>query len=116
MVEELHIEAVNDELVDLESLIVEGTDALVPLKFIYPNSNKKTGVYLKPLVGKDFKGVDFNTTNGIKLLEGCLFDLNQNLINVEVIERLPAGVIVELVYKLLEISGIEVDEDKLKKP
>lgn len=114
MVEELHIEPVNDELVDLESLILDGDDAFIPLKFVYPNSESKTGVYLKPITGEAFKGIDANKVNAISLLDGCLFNLQKNPIPLKVIEKLPAGVIVELYKKLSEISGIEMEDDKLK--
>lgn len=114
MVEELRIEPVNDELVDLETLILDGDDAFIPLKFIYPNTNKKTGVYLKPLTGEAFKGIDANNVDAISLLNGCLFDLEKNPVKLHVIEKLPAGVIVELYKKLSEISGIEMKEDNLK--
>lgn len=114
MVEELTIEPVNDELVDLETLILDGDDAFIPLKFVYPNTNTKTGVYLKPLTGEAFKGIDANKVNAISLLDGCLFDLHKNPVSLSVIEKLPAGVIVELYKKLSEISGIELEEDKLK--
>ena len=114
MVEELYIEPVNDELVDLETLILEGDDALIPLKFVYPNTESKTGVYLKPLTGEAFKGMDANRVDAITLLDGCLFDLQKNPLPLNVIEKLPAGVIFELYKKLSEISGIEMEEDKLK--
>ena len=114
MVDELRIEPVNDELVDLETLIMEGDDALIPLKFVYPNTESKTGVYLKPLTGEAFKGMDANRVNAITLLDGCLFDLQKNPLPLNVIEKLPAGVIFELYKKLSEISGIEIEEGKLK--
>ena len=98
MEEELTIATVNDELVDLETLILDGEDAMIPLKFIYPNTNKKTGIYLKPLTGESFKGIDANKVNAINLLDGCLFDLQKQPVPLTVIEKLPAGVIVEL-YK-----------------
>lgn len=114
MVEELTIEPVNDELVDLETLILDGDDAFIPLKFVYPNTNTKTGVYLKPLTGEAFKGMDANNVDAISLLDGCLFNLQKNPMPLKAIEKLPAGVIVELYKKLSEISGIEMDDGKLK--
>lgn len=112
--EELHIEPVNTEVVDIETLIVEGEDALIPLRFIYPNTDKKTGVYLKPVTGESFKDIDATTVNAITLLDGCLYDLQKNPIPLHVIEKLPAGVLVGLYRKLSEISGIDLDERKLK--
>ena len=79
MIEELHIEPVNDELVDLETLILDGDDAFIPLKFVYPNSESKTGVYLKPITGEAFKGINANKVNAISLLDGCLFNLQKIL-------------------------------------
>ena len=111
---EVQVEPVNDELVDLESLILEGDDAFIPLKFVYPNTDKKTGVYLKPLTGEKFKGIDANKVNAINLLDGCLFDLQKKPLPLKMIEKLPAGVIVELYKKLSEVSGIEIDDGKLK--
>ena len=111
---ELKIEALNDEVVDLETLIVDGEDALIPLQFVYPNTDRKTGVYIKPLTGQSFKDMDANRVNAITLLDGCLFDLEKNPLPVNVIERLPAGVIFELYKKLSEISGIEIEDGKLK--
>ena len=109
---ELTIEPVNDELVDLETLILEGEDSLIPLKFVYPNTDRKTGVYMKPLTGKEFKNVNVNKINAITLITGCLFDMNKEALPGNVIEKLPAGVILELYRKLCEISGIELDEER----
>ena len=48
---------------------------------------------------------------GISVL---LLLIKRTVENLKMIEKLPAGVIVELYKKLSEVSGIEIDDGKLK--
>ena len=107
---ELTIEPVNDEVLDLETLITEGTDAYVPLKFVYPNTDKTVGVYVKPLTTQEF----LNSTRGgnnvfIDVLNQALVNKNKEPFSLEVLQKLPAGVVMELYKKVSEISGIPTD-------
>lgn len=110
---EIQIEPVNDEVFDLETLINEGTDAYIPLKFVYPNTNKTVGVFIKPVTTQEF----VNATRGgnnifINVINGNLFDKNREPIKTEIIEKLPAGVTLELYKKIAEISGIPTEQNK----
>jgi len=111
---ELIIEPVNDEVFDMENLIVEGTDAYIPLKFVYPNTDKTVGVYIKPLTTQEF----LNATRGgenvfINVLNQALVNKNKEPFSLEVLQKLPAGVVMELYKKVAEISGIPTDNNNV---
>ena len=111
--QEIQIEPVNEEIFDLESLIVEGTDAYIPLKFIYPNTDKTVGVFIKPLTSQEFVNATRGTSNiFINVLDGALFDNNKQPVPRNIIEKLPAGVVMELYKKIAEISGIPTEQNE----
>lgn len=111
---ELQIEpTVTDELFDLEALIVDGTDNFIPLKFIYPNTDKTVGVYIRPVSTSEFTNAVRDQNNFIiTILSKSLYDKNKNLIPVDVISKLPVGVGVELYKKVADISGIPTDDNE----
>lgn len=113
MDKDLKIEPVNDEVFDLETLIVEGTDAYVPLKFVYPNTDKTVGVFVKPITTTEF--MNMTQTEGnmfIKTLRVTLFNRDKEPFKEELLQQLPAGVVMELYRKVAEISGIQLEENK----
>lgn len=108
---ELTIEPVNEELYDLESLITEGTDSFIPLKFVFPGTDKKVGVFIRPVLTKEFTDAanspGFIISNLVKI---ALYDRNKKLFPAQVIDNLPAGVVIELYKKIADISGIPTKE------
>ena len=109
--DELTIAPVNEELFDLETLITEGTDAYIPLKFVYPNTDKTVGVYVKPLTTQEFVDATRGRENiFVNVLGIALFNKDKQPFPVPVIEKLPAGVVMELYKKIAEISGIPTED------
>lgn len=111
--EELTVEQINDEVFDLETLITEGTDAYVPLKFKYPNTDKTVGVYIKPVTSQEFVNATRLGENNIfiNVVAMALFGQNKKQIPIEIIQKLPAGVVIELYKKIAEISGIPTEQN-----
>lgn len=109
--EEITIEPVNKDIYDLEALITDGTDNYIPLKFVYPGKDKTVGVYIRPINTVEFTNASRNPREVvINVVKTALYDTKKQLIPSEVIDKLPAGVTIELYKKIAEISGIPVDE------
>lgn len=120
----------NDEIFDLERLITDGTNAIVPIivEFpVYANeklTTKKYALNIKPIKSYDIDNAtriglknpktDFNT----ELVKRGLCNTDGDLLPSETVEKLPAGVVTQLAEKICEISGIrqdtEVNKDLLK--
>lgn len=115
--QELTIEPVNEEIFDLETLITQGTDSFIPLKFIYPGTEKTVGVFIKPISTKEFnEAMSFKDNIIMSILSFALYDNNKTPVPQNIIEQLPAGVTLELYKKVAEISGIPTepeDSDKI---
>lgn len=109
---ELTIEPVNEEIFDLETLITDGTESFIPLKFVFPGTDKTVGVFIKPVLTREFANAanspGFILSNVVKI---ALYDRNKNLVSPQVVDNLPAGVVMELYKKIAEISGIPIDND-----
>lgn len=109
----LPIENINDELFDLETLITEGTEAYIPLKFQYPGTDKVVGVYVKPVTSQEFVDATRGPNNiFIDVLNGALFNNNKEAIPLDIIKKLPAGVVMELYKKIADISAIPLEENE----
>lgn len=124
------LEQLNKEtdLKELESLIIQGADARIPIVFdltLYDKKNEQMRTetvkcYLKPLTSTEVQNsqrtaIKFkNTTLQIELLKKGMFDSNDEHFNQALIEALPSGTIDKLAEKLLEISGVEIDPNQSK--
>ena len=99
------------EIFDLESLIVDGVDNFIPLKFEYPNTDKVVGVFVRPITTVEFTNATRQGLGDIfvNVLAETLYDNNKNLIPREIIEKLPAGITIELYKKVADISGIPTE-------
>lgn len=110
--EPVTLEPTTEEIFDLESLVADGVDNFIPLKFIYPNKNKKVGVYVRPITTVEFTNASRTPREVIiNVVKTALYDTNKNKIPPQIIDKLPAGVTIELYKKIAEISGIPVEEN-----
>jgi len=110
--EEIRVEPVQQEVYDLEALITDGVDNYIPLKFIYPGQDKTVGVYIRPINTAEFTNASRQPSEIIiNVVKTALYDTKKQLISSDVIEKLPAGVTIELYKKIAEISGIPVNEE-----
>lgn len=133
-IEELKNEEIEEltqetDLRDLESLILQGTDARVPVVFdlkLYDKKNEKmitktVKCFLKPLTNTEVQNAQRiaykfrDTTPQIEFLKKGMFDGNDELFNGKLISSLPTGVVDKLAEKLLEISGVELDKEEQRR-
>lgn len=113
----------NEEIFDIESLIVDGDNARIHVEIdfpLYKNGEviyKKYGAIIKPLPSIEFtnaaqiglKNEDTDVNTEIVKRGLCTKDGGQFPANV--VEKLPAGVIIKLTEKICEISGITQNDD-----
>lgn len=110
MEEELSNLSNDEEIFDLETLITDGVNAKVPVEINY--KGKTFGAILKPLTNPEWNNAirlgykNPKTTSEIELLKIGLYHKNGDKFPKDIIENLPAGVIVELAKELARISGI----------
>ncbi|MBQ2652648.1 MAG: hypothetical protein IJF83_03765 [Methanobrevibacter sp.] len=106
------------EVYDLESLIVDGDEAKVPISFIYPNTNKTVGAMIRPVNTKEYnhvlkKSERFGLLFLVEMLKIALYKMDGTKFPEESIGKLPAGVCAEIVEKINDISGIKSNEADL---
>ena len=104
------------EILDLEKLITDGVNAKIPMEITY--NNKKFGVLLRPLTNIEWNNAiqtsiqNKKTTNEVELLKLGLYKIDGNPFPKELISKLPAGISSELMKKLAEISGIQINSEE----
>lgn len=113
-----HLEQDN-EVFDLQSLIIDGEKAEVPITFIYPNTNKTVGAMIKPISTDEYyatlkKSNKFKLNFILEILKKSLFNMDGSPFPNDLIGKLPAGVGIELLLKINEISGIKQDEEGIE--
>ena len=108
---------INEEphFVSLEQAITEGGSALIPYEFEYPNTNLIVEVKLKPITNPELTSIAqaselSDSSLDIELLKVAIFNTDGTSFEKELLEKLPAGVVMELAYKILDISGMDIDE------
>lgn len=120
--EELRALSEEEEIFDLESLITDGTNAKVPITIQYYNTdlqrNVKAGAMIRPLSNLEWnnsvrlnRSQNSNTTDNIELLKKALYTIDGKPFNPKAIESMPAGVVEQLVEKVAEISGIDLEKN-----
>ena len=115
MEEELEIKQ-TAKFVTLEQAITEGSDALIPYEFNYPNSDLTVEVKLKPITNPELNEAMqqrklLNSSLDVELLKIALFNPDETPIDEYIISKLPAGVVAELTQKLADISGLKSDKE-----
>lgn len=115
-------------LEELESLIIEGADARIPVLIEYPKRDKKTGTVtyekytanLKPLTNTEVNNARraaakiTNTTLELELLRRGLFTKDDNPFPFKLIRLMNNGVVNGLVEQLLDVSGVKLDPEEQK--
>ena len=115
----------DEEVFDLETLITDGKDARFPVKFKFPKQ-QEDGTYklvnakalLRPLTNIEWNNAsrfkrspNDKTTNEVELLKKALYTTEGKQMPPELVEAIPNGVVLTLVTKVAEISGVDVDEN-----
>ena len=114
-----------DEIFDLESLITDGVNAKIPIVIEFPNKNGemvKAAAMIRPLSNIEWnnavrlnRGPNSGTTNDVELVKKGLYTKNGDPFPPELVEAIPAGVLMNILKKIAEISGLELfNEENLK--
>ena len=101
-----------EEVFDLESLIIDGTENLIPLSIQMPGNNKKAGVYIRPINTTEFtQAIRGQDSVFVEVLRIALYNKNKELFRPDAIAGLPAGVAIKLYKEIAGISGIPTDNE-----
>ena len=103
----------DDEILELDQLITEGVNAKIPYTFLYPNTNKKVGVQIRPLSTTEFSSAltrakKFKSNFLIELVKIGLYKMDGTPFPAEQLDKLPAGVITRLSSEISRISGLDL--------
>ena len=108
------------EEVNLEDLIVLGTDKLINISITYPEEKDgtikliKTKAKIKQLSMRQLRNIDFNNINletVVSILTKALFKQDETAFSKNLILDLPIGVCFAITREIMKISG--VDENQL---
>lgn len=107
----------SEEIMELDLLISEGVNAKIPFEFIYPNTDRKVGVMVRPLSTKEYQSAilrskKLKTNFLVELLECGLYKMNGDKFPSEKIDELPAGVVTIICNELARISGVDLVENQ----
>lgn len=108
---------VTQEEVNLEDLLVFGDDTKIPITITFPHpdgvTTSKAKALIKQLTLKELdtsKIMKNNPEANLYLLETALFKANGDRYAREELEKLPLGVVNTLASKILEVSGIDIEQ------
>ena len=104
------------EIFELDQIITEGVNAKIPFTFIYPNTDKKVGVLVRPLSTNEYqkailKSKKLKTNFLVELAKLGVYKMDESKFPEELITELPAGIVTMITNEINRISGVElVDE------
>lgn len=104
--------------VTLEEAILQGGNALIPYDFDYPNTDFVVEVKLKPITSCELSDagqrakLNPESTVDLEILKIAVFNVDETSFSDDIIMGLPAGLVLDLVWKIFDISGF--DQDTLK--
>ena len=104
------------EIFELDQIITEGVNAKIPFTFIYPNTDKKVGVLIRPLSTNKYqkailKSKKLKTNFLVELAKLGVYKMDESKFPEELITKLPAGIVTMITNEINRISGVElVDE------
>lgn len=114
MKQELEINQ-TDELFDLEALITEGADAIIPITIEFPNG-KCAAAKIKPVSTAQFRSLytEDKAELIVNLLEISLLNKEGGHLSRSLIESMPLGVSSRISEQICVVSGLELKpEDKV---
>ena len=114
MKQELEINQ-TDELFDLETLITEGADAIIPISIEFPDG-KCAAAKIKPVSTAQFRSLytEDKADLIVNLLELSLLNKEGEHLSRSLIESMPLGVSSRISEQICVISGLELKpEDKV---
>lgn len=107
--------AENREIVSLEQAVTEGTKALIPFEFKYPNTDLTVEVALKPIILEDLGNTQHMTNEEIalKMVQQAVYNPDGSEISSKIIEKLPIGTLVMISEEIRRISGLKMDSSRV---
>lgn len=114
MKQELEINQTN-ELFDLETLITDGADAIIPITIEFPDG-KCAAAKIKPISTAQFRSLYIQDKAAliVNLLEIGLLNKNGEHLSRDLIEAMPLGVSARISEQICVVSGLELKpEDKV---
>lgn len=110
---------VETEEVGLEDLLVLGEEKKIPIHITFPNPDGETKsnakALIKQLTLKELDSIKINTgvaSSNMSILEKALFKQNGDTFTRRELEVLPIGVVNAIATKILEVSGVDLDEQR----
>lgn len=110
---------VEHEEVNLEDLLVLGEEKKIPIHITFPNPDGETTSNAKALIKQltlkelDSLRVDSNVaSSNMSILEKALFKQNGDNFTRSELEVLPIGVVNAIATKILEVSGVDLEEQR----
>ena len=110
-----------EDVFNLESLIVDGADAKIPITIKFPRADGrvvKAAAMIRPLTNIEWNNCvrlnrvpNDNTTNEVELLKKALYTKEGEQFPPHLVEKIPNGVVLELINELARISGVDVEEN-----
>lgn len=120
-IEELTID--NEEVLELEELIIQGSKATIPIIIDYPVYNgekveyQPVSAFIKPLTNNKVteayrKGMKNKTTTpNIEIVKMGLYNKNMELFKPELIEKMAGGIVNSISKQIMEVSGIQINQE-----
>ena len=107
----------NKESISLESLIVEGENLQIPITFKYPTKNGLTDVsaIIRPLTSSEWEeatnySLKTKKDFALQIVKRGFLNIDGEEIPLELLRKMPAGVINELYTRIGDISGVKQDK------
>lgn len=112
----------DEELFDLETLILDGADAKVPVIIDFPTAEgvKKVGCMIKPLTAPEWNNAIKlsrklrDSSAELEIVKLGLFDKNGEPFNYDLLVKMPNGVVQTIFNMISDISGVKLGEEQLK--
>ena len=111
--EEIERLSEDTELFDLESLITDGVDAKIPVAIEY--QGKTFGAMIRPLNNIEWNNAtrkalkNDNTSNEVEIVKKALYKKDGSEFPADVVEKLPTGIVNELMKEISRISGVKLN-------
>ena len=122
---EIELLSEDEEIFDLETLITGGTENKIPITISYPKEDGgkvKAAAMIRPVTAIEWnnavrRGMNKNMLSSpdLELLKKALYTKNGDPFPLDLVEKLPAGVVTAISRKISDISGIEVDKEAAEK-
>lgn len=110
---------VETEEVNLEDLLVLGEEKHIPIHITFPNpdgeTRSKAKALIKQLTLKELNRIQIGNdvaSSNMSILERALFKQNGDTFSRSELEVLPIGVVNAIATKILEVSGVDLEEQR----